>query len=435
MKTIDFHSLLDINSIDEPEKLPALNGCELQDLLNPLSCQEFVDTYFSQTSLNVKGTPEKFKHIFGWERLKHALARGQRIRDRRHNITASFAGGEDNGSKRRMFDAYHNQVGELLNAGATVCITNIHMADPFLAQWSQAIRTQLNFTGTVGVNCYISPDGAGLPMHYDKRVATSIQIVGKKRWRYSTKSAKPWPDDNGIYQQGVTESSGEDLGKLPNELDFQEVELNAGDLLCLPAGAWHSARGIGVSLALNLYFSPRNFLDQLTPLLQDFAFSSEQWRGGPPPTVEDIHGDMPNSVTSYIRERLEEFHKLVLESLEGPDALTGPWLNSLTFKPYTGWQPTAKLDIPDISPTQRFTIEKNLFRFITSQDKVIIPCDHGILTFPASFAPTLENMASAANGFSIPEALSWQQQLNGPPTNEAMSYMKMLFKNRLIKMM
>jgi ribosomal protein L16 Arg81 hydroxylase len=89
-----------------------------------------------------------------------------------------------------MIKAQHDKVIELLNAGATVCITNIHMADPFLARWAQAIRAQLNFTGTVGVNCYVSPDASGLPMHYDKRVATTIQIAGKKRWKLSTEPAK-----------------------------------------------------------------------------------------------------------------------------------------------------------------------------------------------------------------------------------------------------
>ena len=31
-----------------------------------------------------------------------------------------------------------------------------------------ALRAQLNFSGTVGVNCYLSPDGAGLSTHYDR---------------------------------------------------------------------------------------------------------------------------------------------------------------------------------------------------------------------------------------------------------------------------
>ncbi|HBL94988.1 MAG TPA: cupin, partial [Hyphomonas sp.] len=91
---------------------------------------------------------------------------------------ASFAGGEKAGSRKPMFSAQLGEASDLLKSGATICITNIHMADPFLARWAQAIRARLSFTGTVGVNCYASPDGAGLPMHYDRRVATTLQIAG-----------------------------------------------------------------------------------------------------------------------------------------------------------------------------------------------------------------------------------------------------------------
>jgi len=333
-----------------------------------------------------------------------------------------------------MFDAHHNQVSELLSAGATICITNIHMADPFLAKWAQAIRTQLNFTGTVGVNCYISPDGAGLPMHYDKRVATTIQIAGKKRWRYSVKAAKPWPNDNQIYQEGVTESSGKDVGILPNDMECKEVELNPGDMLCLPAGGWHSAQGIGVSLALNLYFSPRNFLDQLIPLLHEFASSNEDWRGGPPATIEKIQGEMPSETSAYMKERLTEFHEMALRTLDGPRALTGPWLNSLTANPYTGWLAAPKLSIPEVSPDQRFVLEKSLFRYVESHDQVVIPCEHGMLTFPASLTPLFHRLASETSSFSIPEALSWPQNSKELSQDKLMSYLKILYSNGFLKM-
>ena len=121
------------------------------------------------------------------------------------------------------------------------------MADPALARWAQAIRAQLNFSGTVGVNCYVSPDGAGLPMHYDRRVATTLQIAGRKRWTFSTEAARPWPDRNATFKNGQIVSAAADPGTPPADMTFRTVELSPGDLLCLPAGAWHSARGIGVS--------------------------------------------------------------------------------------------------------------------------------------------------------------------------------------------
>jgi len=431
MKITDFHSLLDTNAVEESNAPVILNGRELEELVSPISSEVFVNSYFSRTSLNVEGHSQKFDHIFNWEKLRQALARGQKIRDKRYNIMASFAGGEESGSTRRMMEAHHNQVSELLNAGATICITNIHMADPFLARWAQAIRTQLNFTGTVGVNCYVSADGSGLPMHYDKRIATTLQIAGKKRWRFSTESAKAWPDSNEMYQQGQTESN---VGKLPTEMEFREVELNPGDLLCLPAGAWHSARGVGFSLALNLYFAPRNLLDQFIPLLENFAASNENWRGGPPATIEKTQGKMPGAVKAYMRERLNEFHKMALEAIDGPEALDESWLKSLTHNPYTGWQPDPILSIPGVAPDQRFRVVPSSLRFIEIQDQLIAPCDNDMLRFPVTLAPILQRLSSELISFTIPEVLSWQQKPDSSSSNEIMSCLQTLYKNGIIKM-
>lgn len=431
MKITDFHSLLGTDSLDESCPPIALNGRELEELVSPISCEEFVNSYFSRASLSTEGHPQKFDHIFSWARLKQALARGQNIRDKRYNITASFAGGEASGSKKRMMEAHHNQVIELLNAGATICITNIHMADPSLACWAQAIRAQLNFTGTVGVNCYVSADGSGLPMHYDKRVATTLQIAGKKRWRFSTESAKAWPDSNEVFQEGQMES---DAGKLPADMEFREVELNPGDMLCLPAGAWHSARGVGFSLALNLYFAPRNLLDQFIPLLQDFAASNENWRGGQPATVEKIQGDMPKTVAAYLRERLDEFHKMALEAIDSPDALVEPWMNSLTHNPYTGWRPAPMLPIPEATVDQLFHVAVSPLRFVETQDNVIVPCDNGLLRFPIALAPTLQRLSSGLTSFTIPEVISWQRKPDGLSPNELMPYLQLLYINGILKM-
>lgn len=430
MKIVDFRPLLDNNSPEEPHIPIALNGNELQELVSPVSCEEFVNSYFARMSLNVDGPPEKFAHIFSWDRLRQALARGKNIPDKRYNITASFTGGEDSGSARRMMEAHHNQVVELLNAGATICITNIHMADPFLAQWAQAIRSQLNFTGTVGVNCYVSPDGSGLPMHYDKRVATTLQIAGKKRWKFSVEPAKVWPNSNEVYEEGQV---AEDIGRLPATMEFREVELEPGDMLCLPAGAWHSARGIGFSLALNLYFAPRNLFDQFIPLLQNFALANENWRGGPPATIEKTQGNMPPAVSEYMRERIDEFHKMVLEVIESPDSLAEPWLTSLTHAPYTGWQPDPLLPIPEVTTHQRFRVMPSSLRFIENQNKLIIRCDSGFLEFPVSLAPTLKRLSSELESFTIPDVLSWQQKPDDPPSNEIIPYLKTLYRSGILK--
>jgi uncharacterized protein (DUF2237 family) len=210
------------------------------------------------------------------------------------------------------------------------------------------------------------------------------------------------------------------------------VELDPGDLLCLPAGTWHSARGVGFSLALNLYFAPRSLLDQFIPLLQNFTALNEHWRGGPPVTLEKVQGNMPSAVSTYMRERADEFHKMALEAVN-QDALTEPWLNSLTNNPYTGWQPAPMVPLPVITPDQRFCIAKSSLRFVEVRDQVIVPCDHAVLKFAAALAPVLQRLSSASKSFTIPEVVSWQQKPGGPSPDEILSCLQALFTNGILQ--
>jgi ribosomal protein L16 Arg81 hydroxylase len=433
MPTLDFHALLDTNSPGVPRSPTPLNGRELESLLRPVSCEEFVSDYFSRVSLNVVGHPKKFENIFGWERLREALARGKSITDKRYNIMAAYTSGGDTGSPEDHFDVHDQEVSELLQAGATVCISNIHMADPSLAQLAQAIRAQLNFSGTVGVHCYVSPDNSGLPMHFDRRVSTTLQISGRKRWRFSTRAAQVWPLENFVCQPGKTEVAGADGRISPASMEMREVELGPGDLLCLPAGAFHSACGVGHSLALNIYFAPRNFLEQLSPMLEAFAAKSEHWRGGPPATAVKIDGSLPVPVKAYMRERLDEFHKMVLELIDGPEALTESWLNSLMRDPYTGWQPFLNKPLPGATPGQKFRVAISSLHFVETRDKVIVPCDYGAIRLPANSMPVLRQLSSRAGSFTIPQLLSWCHQPEYPLPEEILSMMKALYQGGILR--
>lgn len=430
----DFQSLLDQSLSPVQAKPPVvLKGRELQELLSPISCEEFAKSYFARLSLYVKGHPAKFDHVFNWDSLKEALSNGRNIQDKRFNLKASYASGEESGSSKPMLDVEISRVGELLNSGATICITNIHMADRDLARWANAVRRQLNFTGTVGVNCYVSPDGAGLPMHYDRRVATTLQIAGKKRWIFSTTPSKGWPGTNALYKDGRIEPPEAADGKRPDELELCEVELGPGDLLCLPAGAWHAARGVGFSLALNLYFAPRNLFDQLAPLFMEYAASNENWRGGPPVEVEGIQGEMPRAVFGYLRERLDEFHQMMRNMLEQPDKLSASWLNSLVDNPYTGWDPGPVMQPPKATSEDRFLVARELLRFIETRDKVLVPSDHGLLKFPIKLAPILHRLASEQAAVSVPEILSWREEPNEPPAKEVLAALQVLYSIGVLK--
>ena len=224
-------------------------------------------------------------------------------------------------------------------------------------------------------------------------------------------------------------------GTPPADMTFRTVELSPGDLLCLPAGAWHSARGVGVSLALNLYFAPRNLFDQLAPLLLEFASASDQWRGGAPATVGAIDGQLPPAVAAYMRDRLDEFHAQARAIIDNPQGMARPWLDALTEGPYTGWTPDPVQPLPRATAEDRFRVARAApLRFIGTGDTLALPCDDGLLTFPATLAPVLRRMTTETDGFTLPDVIAWPESATAPPPKDIILHLQTLYRNGLLEM-
>lgn len=237
----------------------------LQSLLHPITVSQFRDKYFGCLPLRVKGSPKKFKPVFGWHSLAGTLQSGRQLDTAEYGIKAALSPGNKPNRALRMMPGPMGQLTELLQTGTTVCVRNIHLAEPILQDWLSTIRKALGYPGDVGVTCYISPNGSGFAMHYDARVAIWVQVAGKTRWKYSAEPAREWPDRNAVHDEENEWFNPDDvdpIGRLPSKMEFNEVDLESGDLLCLPAGTWHSVRAVGHSLALNLCFEPDSSVER-----------------------------------------------------------------------------------------------------------------------------------------------------------------------------
>jgi hypothetical protein len=225
---------------------------------------------------------------------------------------------------------------KLYRAGATICINDAAQLDPAIGRLTAAVRAQLNFVGNVDVRAYLSPDGQGYQMHFDSRVATTLQISGQKRWRFSAQSALPWPHyqvrtgadgqlvTDGRVQQPLRES---EAYVPPDACSFEEVVLGPGDLLCLPAGTWHEASAIGHSLALNLAFESTGAWDVLEPVIAARLRTHQAWRE-PPPLVATggVHsGEWPASVDGFFKDRLTMLIDVLEELRDDPGAVAQSW--------------------------------------------------------------------------------------------------------------
>ena len=298
----------------------------LKRLLNPFQPEAFINEWWSRRSLLIKGTPQKFRELFDRDRfmsaVRYGAARPHLPAFRLNAVVRDFDGAW---CRTELIDPDH--IPAALTAGSTVCVNDISVGDEDLADFCEQVRRELSFAGATRCNAYLSQNDSGTDMHIDTSITTALQLEGTKRWRYAREPAVPWPKSNAHVQRDGTrvwalpwvgKQQWEYLPPL-REDDFDEALLEPGDLLCLPAGTWHSTRAVGSSLALNLAFAPLDFFTVMLGLLKQTFEASPQWRGGVPPVYGDgvLSSGLPPRVREYMNARLADLSQQ-MASL-GPD--------------------------------------------------------------------------------------------------------------------
>jgi ribosomal protein L16 Arg81 hydroxylase len=314
-------------SVEATNPVCDYDALTFQSLVAPHEPEAVLKDFWGKKPLLIRGHPDKFRALFSLERLKTCLRVVGDPPPRPLSIRASFDRGANHVQARPMEAMY------LYSAGATLCIQNIGLIDACLANTAEAIRRELNFIGPADFRAYLSPPGQGFDTHFDARIATTLQIEGRKRWRFSNEVAIEWPHFQ-INSAGGTFRSGRPLQnwekfRVPTDCSFEEAILEPGDLLCLPAGTWHSAEAIDCSLGLNLAFGiPGGLWGVLAPVLTSLLVMNPKWREPPPPTLAPNNSGitaLPECIESFLRERLNDLIDLLRSLNDDPEALYQAW--------------------------------------------------------------------------------------------------------------
>jgi len=216
-----------------------------QDLLGAVDRQRFLDDYYGQRHLHVRGDPERFASILTldeveelmaktgfWDTRSLAMAKASRgLDEREFCIAAKDRFGE---TVQRPHPA---KVAQQLREGASLVLDHIDRMTPGVRRVTEAVEAALvePLTAT-GFVSWKRVQGYGL--HFDSQEVIALQLHGRKTWRlYSGRYDAPLDEVPGFNTLDMTpEQKAEQLGEVA-----AQIEMGPGDLLYVPAGQWHGA--------------------------------------------------------------------------------------------------------------------------------------------------------------------------------------------------
>lgn len=294
--------------------MSASSRWSLTTLIGEAECASLLAAMSAGEAYLVRGTPDRFAGLFDEERLREALAR---------IAAAPEPGGPRFGALVRdplgdgltFTEAVDvAAIDGALAAGHTICATDIAPADPALAEALAGFRRSIACAGDLRFNAYLSPSGARTALHTDVRISTSLQLSGRKRWRFQRRAARAYPPANAqidrfgdVHWMNPVASAGEPLPP-PERAELEEVVLAPGDLLSVPAGAWHEVVTEERGLGLNLSVRPAP-IATILHLLIDAAFAeSGPWRSGLPIVARSADG-VPPTIALTLGARVDELRR------------------------------------------------------------------------------------------------------------------------------
>lgn len=228
----------------------------LEELIEPLSPDEFFDSYLFKQPYAAPFKAERYRGLLSWRVFEEIFASGHGDcwlpKDGRQPEDPHLTTGRLTGAQARAGFA----------EGRTILVRHAERAHPKIRAIAEDF--QRTFEDPVDVQVYGTPGGSrGFDWHYDAEEVFVIQSVGEKEFSLRRNTIEPWPVHSHFPKQF----------RFDRERPTPEIRclLREGDWLYIPAGWWHKARAVTDSFHLSVGVMAQTALGHLESLLPMLA--------------------------------------------------------------------------------------------------------------------------------------------------------------------
>ena len=212
-------------------QIKQITSTPLDDVLAPLSGEEFLQRYWGQSFVHVPGDPAKFSHLLSWARLNQILAyhrlrpgRLRLFRDTKEVPSSDYL--DTRAGREPRLKAL--EMTNLLAEGATLIVDEMDDLEP--AVRDLAVGLERIFRIRIQINMYAGwRTNNGFDLHFDDHDTMILQVFGRKRWQiFNPTRLHPFKKD------------AEEASK-PTEPPIWEGVFEPGGVFYIPRGWWHIA--------------------------------------------------------------------------------------------------------------------------------------------------------------------------------------------------
>ncbi|MBC7754278.1 MAG: cupin-like domain-containing protein [Moraxellaceae bacterium] len=255
----------------------------LNELIAPITSQEFFKNHWPHTPLFIPATKNKLKTIFDLDQLRDLESL---VAARSLKVRACLPDFDDEYSSilldpQDALKAYRNSM--------TLVFDSMHLQNDVLKDSLKQIRQDLGLvTGGETDLCkarsiaYATPSGEGTRLHFDANANFIIQMSGSKQWvlapNHSVKNPTERFTTGSLEMPAALEKQCHAmlLDEVPQ--DAIEIDMQPGCVLFVPRGYWHATTTFEDSLSLNFTYSQPTWADVFTKSLGEYLLTSADWR-------------------------------------------------------------------------------------------------------------------------------------------------------------